>query len=793
MIYLESMKNLPNHLIAITLLLTAISTQAQTFVVQPYLQDASPNAIRMMWETSSGEESLVLWGPDENLGNTTTGYAFSSVGTAMMHDVQLTGLERFTTYYYQVVTGQAVSEIQSFKTPPFASDEQDFKFVAMSDMQKSSSDPLVFDEVIHDGVLDYLEQNLTGVVSEDLALVLIPGDLVVTGNSYGQWEDDFFQYSTDLIGKVPVYPVLGNHESNTQYYFQYFHLPENGTEGYEEHWWWKDYGNVRFIGLDSNGPYDGEVQLAWLEGVLANTCSADSIDFVFAEVHHPYKSELWTPGESDFTGSVVARMEAFSNECGKPSIHFFGHTHGYSRGQSRDHKHVWMNVATAGGAIDYWGEWPQNDYDEFSVSEDDWGFVMVEVEAGDAPKFSVKRLSRGDGNVDLDNAEIDHFSVSKIDYDITTPTPMYPVDIEIVPECVILRGSAFEIEGMHGASHWQITDTQGDYSNPLGDVWEQFQNIYFNVDTQEGELITEEYMPGMPENTQLWWRVRYRDKELNWSDWSNEAAFSTGTSSMSANLLENPGAEQGLSSWVVDEGVCESMLAGDCSGTTPFSDDYYFCVGGLCTESAVAIMHQDIDVTSYTDSIDLGVLNVSFGAMMSDWSGADVPEMRLLFLTLGGTQIGATDYYAGPYVNWTLVEENLTIPTLTRVIRCELKGTRNEGTDNDSYFDDVFVKVGSPTLCEQSPSHLPSITPTLSALNAFPNPAIEDVTVEFGPLSGEGNQVRIFDSAGRKVHTEVRMMRDRANISRGNLSEGNYQVLVISQDGRSGVVSFVFE
>jgi hypothetical protein len=170
-----------------------------------------------MWETSIGEESVVIWGLEESLGNSTSGNSFSSVGSAMMHDVQLLGLERFTTYYYQVVTGQASSPIQSFKTPPFASDEQSFRFVAMSDMQQSSADPLKYDEVIHDGVLDYLEQNLSGVVSEDLALVLIPGDLVDSGNSYGQWEDDFFQYSTDLFGKVPVYPVLGNHETNTQY------------------------------------------------------------------------------------------------------------------------------------------------------------------------------------------------------------------------------------------------------------------------------------------------------------------------------------------------------------------------------------------------------------------------------------------------------------------------------------------------------------------------------------------------------------------------------------------------
>ena len=156
---------------------TAILCQAQTFVVQPYLQDATPNSIRIMWETSVGDESIVLWGIDQGLGNTTTGSSSSSIGSAMIHETQLTGLERFTTYYYQVITGKVSSEIQSFKTPPFASDEQSFRFVAMSDMQKSNADPLKYDEVIHEGVLDYLEQNLTGVASEDIALVLIPGGI----------------------------------------------------------------------------------------------------------------------------------------------------------------------------------------------------------------------------------------------------------------------------------------------------------------------------------------------------------------------------------------------------------------------------------------------------------------------------------------------------------------------------------------------------------------------------------------------------------------------------------------
>ena len=782
------MKNLLTIVFAIVLTTQSI---AQTFAVQPYLQDATPNSIRIMWETTSGEESTVLWGETEVLGNASTGVSFSSVGAAMMHDVQLVGLDRFTTYYYSVVTGEAVSNPQKFKTPPFASDNENFRFVAISDMQRSGADPEVYDEVIHDGILDYLEENLSGVVSDDLALVLIPGDLVVTGNSYYQWETEFFDQSTDLIGKVPVYPVLGNHEANTQYYYQYFHLPENGTEGYEEHWWWKDYGNVRFVGLDSNGPYDGEAQLEWLDELLTSTCSADSIDFVFAELHHPYKSELWTPGESDFTGAVVEKMEAFSEECGKPSIHFFGHTHGYSRGQSRDHKHVWINVATAGGAIDYWGDWPQADYEEFTVSEDDWGWVLVEVEAGEEPQFTVKRLSRGDGYIDLDNELFDSFTVTKTDYNITTPIPLHPINISVAPECVVLYASTFDTDGMHGAAHWQVTDNQGNYDSPLNDVWEQFENIYFNEDTREGEVMTNEHVLGLPENTQLWWRVRYRDKELNWSDWCAEVAFSTGESTMSENLLQNPGAESEMTFWQIDLGVCEAMLAGDCAGVNPYSGDKYFAVGGLCTESAVGIMHQDIDISAYADSADMGVLEVSFGAMMSDWSGADLPQMRLVFLTQGGNEISNTEYLDGPYSTWTLIADQTPVPLLTRTIRCELKGTRNAGVDNDCYFDDVFVRLGSEVMCDSTIVEVANVKPTETLnLLAYPNPALDSVTIE---AFRENSLVRIVDVTGRKVEASVAINSEIIVISRGDLPAGTYRVIVVGRSGRVGTVGVSFE
>ena len=44
---------------------------SQTFNVNPYVQNVTPNSIHIMWETLNGEESIVRWGETESLGMTT--------------------------------------------------------------------------------------------------------------------------------------------------------------------------------------------------------------------------------------------------------------------------------------------------------------------------------------------------------------------------------------------------------------------------------------------------------------------------------------------------------------------------------------------------------------------------------------------------------------------------------------------------------------------------------------------------------------------------------------------------
>ena len=530
----------------------------------------------------------------------------------------------------------------------------------------------------------------------NLQMVIIPGDLVDNGLNYSEWESTFFDPQHPLFSYVPVYPVLGNHENNTASYFKYFHLPNNGSVGYEEHWWFKDHSNVRIIGLNSNGAYQIAEQLLWLDTVLNSAAADTNIDFVFVQLHHPYHSELWPPGNTAYTGMVIPKLENFSTASGKPSIHFFGHTHGYSRGNSRDHNHMMVNVATAGGNIDFWGEYAAIDYPEYIESMDEYGFVYVTVEAGANPKLILKRFNMGDGVVLSQISLEDLIVIRKNNNSPNTPVGLFPAVNELVnPDCLILKATDFlDMDNdEHGATHWQISTSCSDFSAPVFDSWKQYKNSYNEIDLQFGDDLTDEMVTSLTPTTSYCWRVRYRDKSLAWSNWSSPISFTTDSSMLTANLLTNIGAETGTTNWTATAGVIESLGAGECAGTSPYAGSKYFAVGAICVESAFGSANQIVDVSQYATEIDNGVSIAHFGGYLRDYSGSDIPSFSLQFLDGPGNLIVSTDTTQDANAAWQLVQDTWAIPAGTRNIRFIIMGTRTTGTDNDSYFDELFLRV----------------------------------------------------------------------------------------------------
>ena len=669
------------------LLLLPTSALAQEVVVQPYLQLVTPTSAVVRWETDSSAESTVEWGADSTLGSATVGTWWDSAVGSTLHEVELTGLTPGAKAWYRVVSGAASAGPFDFVTPPLPSAEAPVRLIAVSDMQRDSGNPTVFEEIVQQGVIPFAAAELGPDLPGELSAVLVPGDLVDNGWTYSQFADEFFEPAAPLFRHVPVYPVPGNHEADTPFFFDYFSLPDNGGD---EHWWFHDIGNVRVIGLDSNFGYTNQDQLDWLEATLDDTCGEESIDFVFAQLHHPFKSELWLPGENLWSGSVVERMEAFTTDCGKPSIHFFGHTHGYSRGQSRDHQHLWVNVATAGGNIDYWGEYAQNDYDEFVVSQDEWGFVLVEVEAGDAPQFRLRRVSHGNEDLARDNEVRDDLTIRRFNQLPATPRAIAPSVEPVSPDGLTLIASEYEDPDgdAHQGSHWQVAPCGG-FDTPVSERWIQDRNEYGGQDLATGEL-TDAFVDDLYPETDYCWRVRYRDAGLAWSAWSDEQAFTTGPSEFTENLLVNPGAEEGIEGWTPLFGPIESLAEGECDGLAPRSGDRYFAVGGMCEELApVAEAVQSRGLILYTAPIDAGRASARLRGWLSDWGGDDEPALGLQVFDEDDVLVAEWDPVGVLSTEWTQVEIELDLPPGSRRIQVRLIGTHGAGDDSDCYFDDL--------------------------------------------------------------------------------------------------------
>ena len=304
---------------------------------------------------------------------------------------------------------------------------------------------------------------------------------------------------------------------------------------------YKDNSNVRIIGLNSNSDYQIQDQLDWLDSILYMTSLDNTIDFVFAQLHHPHKSEQWTPGNTGFTGDVISLLEDFTTNCGKPTIHFYGHTHGYSRGQSKDHTHLMVNVATSGGYIDYWGEWPQQDYEEYSISQDEWGYVFLEVEAGPDPEFTLKRLSIGDDFITKKNSLEDSVTIRLHNNPPNTPTAIFPLYLDTInaSSMILIADDFYDQDGdLHGSSQWQISNDCNDFTSLVFDSWKQYENWYLDINTQENDNLTDEIINSLDASSNYCWRVRYRDRSLAWSEWSTPIPFVTDNSIVNNKLIK---------------------------------------------------------------------------------------------------------------------------------------------------------------------------------------------------------------------------------------------------------------
>jgi len=205
------------------------STIAQEKIIGPYLQQMSDGEVTICWSTLEGATSII---DGEK--------PVQSVSQYVQHKSIITRLEPNKTYTYDVLNDGTDRGKGLFITYPAGIDS--FHFAVLGDTRTRH---------------DYHQSIVNKIIDEKPLFVVNTGDLVSKGNSMQDWEH-FFRINDKLIRNVPYYTVLGNHEQNSENYFDFFSMPGN------ESYYFFTVGDALFIVLDMEGPnYDTP---AYLEG-----------------------------------------------------------------------------------------------------------------------------------------------------------------------------------------------------------------------------------------------------------------------------------------------------------------------------------------------------------------------------------------------------------------------------------------------------------------------------------------------------------------------------------------------
>lgn len=201
--------------------------------------------------------------------------------------------------------------------------------------------------------------------------------------------------------------------------------------------------------------------------------------------------------------------------------------------------------------------------------------------------------------------------------------------------------------------------------------------------------------------------------------------FTKGEHHWSDNLLTNPGAELGTIGWSSSiYNVISSIAAGGkCGAGNPNRKDgntgnRFFWMGVDCEHDygPKIMLNQDVDVSEYL--IDNGDSTVEISGYMKghdNENGGDIQQIQLVFKDSSGELIGITDPYADGMQNkvavsgiqpqvWYKYMHEYAIPPRTRTIRVKLIGiNRTPNLENDSFFDDLSLRVNYPTFDDLSP------------------------------------------------------------------------------------------
>jgi len=332
-------EEIESHALAASALINLpANTEAPTDIIAgPYLQQLGTNSVHILFETQGKSTAKILFGEKDPLDQ-----EINLTEAKVFHEALLSGLNPNTCYFYKIVAEndkkiKSISSLYSFQTAP--ADQRPIGFGFVSDTQNN---PKVWGQIAE------------LIFAERPDFVIHSGDIVGDGRKKHEWTDEFLKPGHVLMSRINMYAVLGNHENDADYYYQYISNPE------PEYYYTFSYGNAQFFMLDSDrNVKKGSEQYQWLENQLKE--STKTWKFV-AHHHPPYTSDeddygdTWKStsrrGEKDLE-DLPALYEKYNVD-----IVFFGHIHDYERtwpirdGKVQDGGVIYLQGGGGGGGLE---------------------------------------------------------------------------------------------------------------------------------------------------------------------------------------------------------------------------------------------------------------------------------------------------------------------------------------------------------------------------------------------------------------------------------------------------------
>jgi predicted MPP superfamily phosphohydrolase len=500
----------------------ALSSKPERIV--PYLQSPTPKSMVVSWyQTFESKEKIVEYGKTAKLGKkikatTPIPGAFPEFASA-----KLAGLLPETTYFYRIASGDAKTAVFSFKTPPRDGEDSSdghVRFVIYGD-SRSYSDR-------HAAIVEKIAEHLKktrGSAVNGASLVFNVGDIVGDGRKYQQYFKYYFDCLPSLSKSVPFMIVVGNHEKEANYYYPHVAYEDfAGPEG--EKYYSFPIGKILFVVM--NTEVLGDKQLKWVRETLDKAQKSPKVDWIVMLSHYPVYSESWHHKYS-YRAWLTEKVVPMAEKRSKVAMFAYGHTHAYERG-ALENAPIYLLMSGGGGApLENWRRSTKHgktlDMPMITKSICQYTFSTVDIDVANK-KMTVKSYGMGSGRDVGDVKLIDEFSLDRSDR-------AKPAKPKVESTTRRGDGSLLVVATPYaGGKPAEYAETRiiAPSGEPLFSILKSAVDLYDvdatgkPLDHADKKSFNKFLIPAakIPKSS-FAVQVRYRDSNLNWSDWSSPA------------------------------------------------------------------------------------------------------------------------------------------------------------------------------------------------------------------------------------------------------------------------------